>query len=29
MRKTYEWIYENLTKKDPTTEKFTKADIKR
>ena len=29
MKKTYEWIYDNLTKKDPSTEKFTKADIKK
>ena len=29
MKKTYDWIYENLTKKDPTSEKFTKADIKK
>ena len=29
MKKTYEWIYENLTKKDPATEKFIKADIKK
>ena len=29
MKKTYQWIYGNLTKIDPTTEKFTKADIKK
>jgi len=28
MKKTYDWIYNNLTKNDPATEKFTKADIK-
>ena len=29
MKKTYDWIYNNLTKIDSATEKFTKADIKR
>ena len=28
MKKTYDWIYDNLTKNDPATEKFIKADIK-
>jgi len=28
MKKTYDWIYDNLTNDDPTTEKFTKVDIK-
>ena len=29
MKKTYDWIYKNLTKPDPATEKFIKADIKK
>ena len=29
MKRTYEWIYGNLTKIDSATEKFTKADIKK
>ena len=28
MKKTYDWIYDNLTKNDPATEKFIKANIK-
>jgi len=28
MKKTYDWIYDNLTNDNPTAEKFTKKDIK-
>ena len=28
MKKTYDWIYDNLTNDNPATEKFTKKDIK-